>query len=519
MPGDDLDPQAYHPTARVWLDRLWRGLAGPGPAPTYVLTRFLILRVLGLVCLAAFLSAVFQLVPLVGARGLTPAADELAALADAGVGFWQLPTLFWWDRADPALLAVSLVGAALSALLLLGLENAALLLVLWALYLSIVQVGGLWYGFGWEILLLETLVLAALLCPLTRLRPLAGDRPPPFVAIVLLRWLALRVMLGAGLIKLRGDACWTDLTCLDAHFETQPLPNPLSLYLHHLPRPLLHAGVVANHIAELVLPWFVFGPRRLRIVAGLGMIGFQVALILSGNLSFLNWLTIVPLLACLDDTFLRRCFPRRVASPTPAPATRPARVVAGLFAALVAWRSLDVVANLLGRRQAMNASFDRLHLVNTYGAFGSVHTDRHELEIQGTDDPDPEHADWRPYVFRCKPGPVDRRPCVVAPYHLRLDWLMWFAALDVQAHGGLTRDTWLLDLLDHLLAADPQTLGLLESAPAFAGGAPTHVRVEVYRYRFAAPGEPVWWHREHLGPLVRPVRRDDPALRAALGDD
>ncbi|HEY0133232.1 MAG TPA: lipase maturation factor family protein, partial [Nannocystis sp.] len=332
--------------------------------------------------------------------------------------------------------------------------------------------------------------------------------------------LALRVMLGAGLIKLRGDACWTDLTCLEAHFETQPLPNPVSWYFHHLPPWLLHAGVVFNHIAELALPLLAFGPRRLRILAGLGMIAFQVNLIVSGNLSFLNWLTIVPCIACLDDRLLARVLPRRLSRDlVDAPATRRSHLTACVYAALVAWLSVPVVANMLGRGQAMNASFDRLHLVNTYGAFGSVSTVRLELEIEGTDATEPdERAVWRPYAFYCKPGDPARRPCWAAPYHHRLDWLMWFAALDVAANGGLARETWLLALLDKLLAADPQVLSLMAPPPNFAGGAPTFVRVEVYRYRFTAAGERAWWQRERLGSLIRPVSRDDPELRALLDD-
>lgn len=506
------------------LLRTYRLLAGDTPEGGYVLTRFVLLRVLGLVFVAAFASAVTQLLPLVGEHGLTPAALQLDAEVRAAGGaaraFLAEPSLFFFGASDGALWAASALGLALSLLLLFGVENAALLLVLWLLHLSIAHVGQRWYAFGWEIQLLETAVLAALLCPLGRLRPLAADRPPPYLAILLLRWLAFRIMLGAGLIKLRGDACWTELTCLDAHFETQPIPGPLSLWFHHLPAAVHEAGVVFNHVAELVLPWFVFGPRRLRLVAGLGMIAFQATLILSGNLSYLNWLTIVPCLACLDDAFLRRLLPARLTSRAPLPsppATRPARLAAAAYAVLVAWLSLDVIANLAGRRQAMNASFDRLHLVNTYGAFGSVNTVRYELQIEGTDAAVPDDAaDWRAFHLPCKPGPPDRRPCALSPFHRRLDWLMWFAALEVGEHGGLSRETWLLNLLDALLAGDPAVRSLFADPPEFAGGAPSFVRVDVYRYRFVAPGEPGWWRRERLGALVRPIARDDPQLRALL---
>jgi hypothetical protein len=520
----DLDAREFQSPLQRGLLRAWRLLAGDTAEGGYVLTRFVVLRVLGLVFVAAFASALTQLVPLVGERGLTPALDlldlEVRAAGGPVQAFLEAPTLFFFGASDGALWGAGLLGLLLSLLLLFGVENAALLLLLWFLHLSISHVGQRWYAFGWEIQLLETAVLAALLCPLARARPLADDRPPPYLSIVLLRWLAFRIMLGAGLIKLRGDACWTGLTCLDAHFETQPIPNPLSLYFHHLPHAVHKAGVVFNHVAELVLPWFVFGPRRLRLLAGLGMIAFQLTLIVSGNLSYLNWLTLVPLLACLDDAFLRRLLPARLVARVPLARqvpTRPARIAAAGYAVLVVWLSLDVVANLAGRRQAMNASFDRLHLVNTYGAFGSVNTVRYELQIEGTDAAVPDaSAEWRPYDLPCKPGPVDRRPCVLAPFHRRLDWLLWFAALEVGEYGGLARETWLLNLLDALLAGEPAVLSLFEDPPGFAAGAPTFVRVDLYRYEFVAPGESGWWRRERLGELVRPIARDDPQLRALL---
>ena len=160
-----------------------------------------------------------------------------------------------------------------------------------------------WYGFGWELQLLETGFLAIFLCPLFDGRPFP-KRPPPVVVIWLYRWLIVRIMLGAGLIKLRGDECWRDLTCLVYHYETQPVPNPLSALLHDLPVWFHKIGVLFNYVCELIAPFFAFGPRRARHVAGVLMVSFQLALILSGNLSFLNWLTIIPALACFDDSLL-----------------------------------------------------------------------------------------------------------------------------------------------------------------------------------------------------------------------
>src|SRR5262249_13392593 len=161
--------------------------------------------------------------------------------------------------------------------------------------------------------------------------------------------------------------CWTALTCLDAYFETQPIPNPLSPLFHHLPHAVLAGGVVVNHLVEVVLPWFAFGPRRLRLVAAGGQAGVQTGVDPSGNLAFLNWLTVVPVLALLDDGFVVRLVPRRWPrvrdrlrgwSTRPRPPRLGHRIFVGCLAALIAYKSIDVVGNLLSKHQAMNRSFD-----------------------------------------------------------------------------------------------------------------------------------------------------------------
>ena len=221
----------------------------------------------------------------------------------------RVPTLFWFGISDNALSIFSWVGFALSLVVLGGYANAILLAVLWAMYMSIVHIGQIWYGYGWEIQLLETGFLSIFLCPLLDGRPFPKSRPPILV-IWLFRWLGFRIMIGAGLIKLRGDPCWRDLTCLYYHYETQPIPNPISRYLHFAPLWFHKFEVLWNHFVELIVPWFSFGPRTARHIAGVLLVTFQIFLIISGNLSFLNYLTIIPFLACFDDTFLRRFLPR-----------------------------------------------------------------------------------------------------------------------------------------------------------------------------------------------------------------
>ncbi|MEZ4381775.1 MAG: lipase maturation factor family protein [Nannocystaceae bacterium] len=528
-PAHDWRPRGARALAA--LGARLRGPGEPGRPQSYRLVRALIVRLLGLVYVAAFVGVVLQGPALLGADGLTPIDLYLAEVAEAlGADAWrELPSLFWLDASDAALVGVGYAGVTLGAALLLGVENAALLVALWVLQLSLVHVGQRWYGFGWETQLLETTLLVALLCPWRDLRPRligVGEREPPVAAIWLLRWLAFRIMLGAGLIKLRGDPCWADLTCLDVHFETQPNPHPGSWLFHQAPAWIHRGGVLFNHLAEVALPFFVFGPRLLRNLAGLALVAFQAALILSGNLSFLNWLTIVPCLACFDDDFLLRLLPRRwrgrlvargvgeAAGDGRRPA-KAARLLAWLFAAVVAWRSVDVVGNLLSPQQAMNRSFDRLHLVNTYGAFGSITRERLELVIEGTAAERPDgDAVWRAYELPCKPGDPARRPCLITPYHLRLDWLMWFAALEAQGRGVFVRNDWLLHLVYKLLAGDRAVDPLLAVDPFVGAGEPPprFIRVEVYRYWFAGPGEASWWERERVGALVRPVALDDPQL-------
>ncbi|HEX7840389.1 MAG TPA: lipase maturation factor family protein [Kofleriaceae bacterium] len=494
------------------LDRLLRWL---GPPRGYVLTRWLILRLLGVVYLFAFLGILWQGLPLLGAHGLTPAGTYIDQLRGGGLSFWDVPSVFLLDASDAALRGVAIAGLVLSAALVLGYANLPSLAVLWLIYGSYERIGQLWWGFGWEIQLLETTVIAACLVHPWDPRPLRAPAPP-VTSIVLMRWLAFRIMLGAGLIKLRGDPCWTELTCLDAHFETQPIPNPLSLLFHHLPHAVHAAGVVINHLVEVVLPWFAFGPRRLRLVAALGMLGFQIVLIVSGNLAFLNWLTVVPVLALFDDDFLLRCIPGRARAHLAAQRMRSRaarlghRIFAGCLAALVAIKSWPVVANLASHHQAMNRSYDRLALVNTYGAFGSVGMERHELVIEGTRDPDPATARWSAYELPCKPGDLARRPCVLGPYHRRLDWLIWFAAMYDRPH-----DPWVLHLVWKLLDGDRSIRELLAVDP-FDGAAPRYVRIRRFQYHLEPYGSGAWWTRDHEQVWLPPVALDTPGLREEL---
>src|SRR5216117_1921409 len=284
---------------------------------SYWLTRFVILRLLSFVYAVAFLVAAQQLVPLIGEHGLTPANHFLASvetqLGSRTAGILRVPTLFWLGISDHGTSIFAWVGFALSLVVLGGYANAIILSILWVMYMSIVHIGQIWYGYGWEIQLLETGFLSIFLCPLLDARPFPKTAPPLLV-FWLFRWLGFRIMIGAGLIKLRGDPCWRDLTCLYYHYETQPIPSPISRYLHFAPHWFHNIETVWNHFVELVVPWFSFGPRLARHIAGVLLVTFQIFLIISGNLSFLNYVTIIPFLACFDDSFLRHFLPKALVS-------------------------------------------------------------------------------------------------------------------------------------------------------------------------------------------------------------
>ena len=490
--------------------------------PTYWLTRFLILRLLGLVYAVAFLVAIHQIIPLIGEHGLLPVGIFLKNAADVfgsnSAGFFRIPSIFWFGHSDTALLTAAWIGFLLSCVVIAGFANAPLLAVLWFLYMSFVHAGQDWYGYGWEIQLLETGFLAIFLCPLLDMRPFP-KRPPPLPLIILFRWLAFRIMLGAGLIKIRGDEVWRNGTALFYHFETQPITGPLSRWFHFLPRMILKTGVWFNFLAELVAPFFAFWPRPARHIAGSIMVALQIILILSGNLSFLNWLTIVPALACFDDGFWSKLLPRSLVRRAQlaegiAEPSRPMLTTAWSITILIGLLSIQPVINMLSPGQIMNTSFNRLDLVNTYGAFGSVGRERLNVVFEGTMDETPDdNAKWKAYPYKGLPVALDKNSPQIAPYQLRLDWQMWFAAM-----SSPEEYPWTLNLVWKLLHNDPAMLGLFADNP-FPDKPPRYIRAVLYRYRFAEPGNPEgrWWNRERLSNLwLPPLSANDSRLTEFL---
>ncbi len=457
-------------------------------APDYWLGRLALERGTAGIYAIAFVAAARQFRALIGEHGMLPVPRYLAAQS-----FRRVPSLFHLRYSDRLFATVAWSGAALSAAVVAGaadlvpLWGAMLMwLTLWVLYLSIVNVGQTWYGFGWESLLLETGFLAIFLGN--------DETAPPLLVLWLARWLLFRVEFGAGLIKMRGDPCWRNLTCLFYHHETQPMPGPLSWFFHHLPKPLHRIEVAGNHFAQLIVPFGLFAPQPVASVAAAIIVVTQLWLVASGNFAWLNWVTIA--LAC-----------SAIALPGhPALAAPPTWFVALVVAVTVAivFLSYWPARNMISSDQRMNMSFNPFHLVNTYGAFGSIGRVRREVVIEGTDEPRITHQTvWQEYGFKGKPGAVNRLPRQWAPYHLRLDWLMWFAAIS----PGYAQP-WLTPFLQRLLRNDPPTLRLLRHNP-FPESPPRFVRAQLYEYRFTTPAElrrdRAWWHRTLVGGYVRPM--------------
>ncbi|HEY3454477.1 MAG TPA: lipase maturation factor family protein, partial [Bryobacteraceae bacterium] len=450
----------------------------------YWLTRLLLERGIGVICLVAFLVALNQFKPLLGARGLLP-----VRLFVKQVPFRESPSLFYLLPRDGAFLTAAWIGVILSCLVISGLASrytwlsAGTWLAIYLLYLSFVNVGQTFYAFGWESLLLEACFFAIFLGG-------AKTVPQP-IPIWLFRWLLFRIMFGAGLIKLRGDPCWRDLTCLNYYYETQPMPNPLSWFFHWAPQWVNKGGVLWNHFAELLIPFAYFLPQPIAGIAGIITIAFQLTIIVSGNLSWLNWITLFLAFSTLDAKFLSGLVSWRPTLVAPHPMLEWFHYA---IAGLVVLMSIPVVANMISARQIMNTSFNSLHLVGTYGAFGSITRPRYEVIVEGTeDDAALPNARWREYQFKGKPGALNYLPPQIAPYHLRLDWLMWFAAMSDY------RDyPWFVNFVAKLLEGDAAVLSLLRENP-FPDHPPSYVRATLYEYHFTTADERSrtgnWWKR------------------------
>ena len=518
LPGArSVSEGAYRVVAdnRAFFSKLTRLAWGRNPQPSsYVLSRWVFLRLLGLVYVIAFLSLRGQVLGLIGAHGILPVGNFLQTVQSnfGAEGYCLFPTLAWISSSDAALKLLCSVGALSGLLVMAGVVTGPALALAWLCYLSLVTVGQDFLSFQWDTLLLEAGFLAIFLAPWRTLEPpwRSGTSPVSITVVWLGRWLLFRLIFLSGAVKLlSGDPTWRDHTALDYHYWTQPLPTPVAWYAAQLPAWFQRMSVVGVLALELGIPFLIFTPQRFRRIGAGLIVGFQLVIALTGNYCFFNLLTIFLCVLLLDDSDFSCWLPKRLVdhltegtgaerhASLGASAGRVMRAVLAVLILmisgsemLVTFKQRDAVPSFARQLVRWQAPFD---LANAYGLFAVMTTSRIEIVVEGSND----GQIWWAYDFKYKPGNVGRRPPWVAPYQPRLDWQMWFAAL-----GTYQENPWFSSFMIHLLQGTPEVMGLLASN-SFPNGPPRYVRAVAYDYRFTvftarrATGD--WWQRQRKG--------------------
>ena len=478
-------------------------VAGPG---TYLFASWLFLRVLGLIYLAAFFSLTTQLRGLIGTQGILPVVEMLRGRRHWGATrFWRTPTLCWLDASDSFLLFLAWTGVILSLLLVIGIAPLPCLVLLWICYLSLFEAGNLFMGYQWDILLLETGFVAIFMAPLETLPSFPPTTAPPKVVIALMWWILFRLMFSSGVAKLRsGDATWRKLTALCHHYETQPLPTPIAWYAHQLPVLFHKVSTALMFVIEAFVPFFILGPASMRYSAAICFMALMLLIQVTGNYCFFNLLGIALSLLLLDDgiflPFYRWLFPNQTTSVSLSAYPAGMEIAAGVVAGIVILLSARPIFRLFRFEfewpkplEGLVEFFESFRLVNSYGLFSVMTTERPEIIIEGSHDGN----EWQAYEFKWKPGDIQRAPRFVAPHQPRLDWQMWFAAL-----GYYQNHPWLGRFLRRLLEGQPVVVSLLKRNP-FEKTKPRYVRAVIYNYRFTSQEERTkdgaWWKREWRG--------------------
>ena len=466
--------------------------------------QWLFLRALAVVYAFAFASLALQVHGLLGEHGIAPVVQFLARLEQTGsaLRFLAAPAIFWLGADDNTLVAVCFAGVILSALLLLtGFVRRKferfILILLFVFYLSFVSVGQDFLTFQWDALLLETGFLAIFL---------DGNRIVPW----LYRWLVFRLFFLSGAAKLLSeDPNWRNFSALSYHWHTQPLPTVIAWYADKLPAGAQHFATAATLGIELALPFLIFSPRKLRITAAWWLLGFQAIIFATGNYTFFNLLTMALCLFLFDDRALLRFVPEqnRESLAAHSSGALPARAVAAVVLFLGLAHLLQTFTGRVpGPVNAALRYTAPLHIVNSYGLFAVMTTERNEIILEGSNDGEM----WVPYEFPFKPGDPARAPRWAAPYQPRLDWQMWFAAL-----GAYQSNPWFVNFAVRLLQGSQEVASLLAYNP-FPSQPPAYIRATLYEYKFsdektrASTG--AWWTRERKGLYLPAV-----SLRGAAG--
>ncbi|MDR3612042.1 MAG: lipase maturation factor family protein [Candidatus Obscuribacterales bacterium] len=486
---------------------------------TYNFSSWLFLRILGLVYFFAFVSLASQVLALIGSEGILPAQRliDVVGKSEGPVAPFYFPTLYWLQPNDNFLRMLCGGGIVSALCVMFGTLTAPALFCCWLFWLSLVTIGGDFLSFQWDVLLLEAGFLGIFLAPLRLLeapfsffRKKVSSTEYSNIVIWLFRWLLFRLMFESGFVKLKsGDPNWWGLKALNYHYFTQPLPTPLAWFADKIPEPVHKISVVLVFIIELLLPLLIFLPRKCKLIACGGFIFLQLLIAATGNYAYFNLLTIALALFLIDDQFWFKKLPNYLTgwyqnlALMPEPVFK--QLITGGVALLIALLSL---VNFVGtysvppELQRALAPIERLNLVNSYGLFAVMTTERNEIIIQGSSD----GANWKTYEFFNKPGPIEQAPPVVAPFQPRLDWQMWFAAL-----APADTSPWFSHFMVRLFRNDRQVLTLLKYNP-FAEHPPRYLRAELYRYEFSSWQELFqqgkWWQRHYVGPFIPAVKND-----------
>ena len=514
---------AKHRPIFSWLTRI--GWGKQTERPDYFLVREVFQRGLGLIYLIVFLSLGSQIIGLVGRNGILPAQQYISGAGkffdERGIGpdrYRMLPTLCWFGASDSALRIQCIAGAILAVLVIAGIAPSPGLFLLWLIYLSLSTVCRDFLGFQWDVLLLQTGFLAIFFAPL-RLWPFCETRsaPPSRAVLWLLRWLLFQLMFESGIVKLTsGDPTWRNLTAITFHYESQPLPTWIGWHAHQLPLWFHKASCVVMFVIELGVPFLFFAPRRLCIFAAGATATLQLVILLTGNYTFFNWLTLLLCVPLLDDVALAKFVPTRLRRSPPLDATRKTRhvrawprwVIAAFTAFVLCLTSVEFLLTcgvrwrVLEPVMALHDYIAPLRTFNNYGLFRVMTTTRPEIIVEGSND----GTTWQPYEFKWKAGDVNRKPAFVAPHQPRLDWQMWFAAL-----GDVQHNPWFANFCMRLLQGSPEVIGLLEQN-TFPDKPPRYIRGVLYEYHFTKYAERrstgAWWKRKELGLYLQPISLD-----------
>jgi predicted DCC family thiol-disulfide oxidoreductase YuxK len=479
--------------------------------PTFSIARDWFLRSLGVIYLIAFVSLWVQVDGLIGRNGILPIAEFLPAAREqlGSNAIAALPTLCWFNTSDTFLHFLCGAGAVLSVLLIVGVAPVLTLLLLFASYLSLTVAGQTFLSFQWDILLLETGFLAIFIAPVRWSQWRSEETRVSRAGLFLIKLLLFKLMLMSGVVKLTsGDSSWLNLTALDYHYWTQPLPTVLGWWADKNPEWLKKATVAGTLFVEIAVPFFIWAPRRFRVSAAALLIALQVGIALTGNYSFFNLLTIALCLLLIDDAVWPKRRPvAAVGDRGSLPAQRSPAAVGGRGYRIAHYAAIVVlVVTLPLNAMLVHSAFspeaiwprsievaysyvERFRIVNGYGLFRVMTKTRPEIVVEGSSD----GITWLPYRFRWKPGELNLPPRWVAPHQPRLDWQMWFAAL-----SSYRQNPWFVRFVERLLSNSPAVVALLAENP-FPDTPPRYIRAISYEYRFTILAERRrtgdWWTR------------------------